>query len=558
MDALVRMEVNSRPRAQPLQRTLLVLLPAAALFIFHASLYGSWLIDDAGISFAYARNLASGHGLVTQPGEIPVEGFSNPQWVFLIAVCYALKTFSIPLLPKLLGSILALASLSVFALVAQEITGPREAPVVGAMVALLTAANPGYVVWCVSGLENPLLVLLASVLLLVSLRALRAPEEDTRYPVHAGLLAAGLALTRPDAVVYGAFFPLALLVRRIGPIRMMLRPAVAYALSAGVPFGAYLAFRRLYFHDWFPNTYYAKAGVSLSGLSDLLQIDGVGFNKLVELSGGILPAAPVVIPIVFVAAAILGPRAEPRVRLLSAFTALPFVSFLILPRDWMGEYRFGTVAFPCTYLLALAVLCQLPLVGTGLRSKAVFVVGVSMLVLCTCSGQFLVRMQVRRDVPVCPLEKVAATGWKYNHLSQALGLQHPTLLTPDFGATLLLSRVRMVDLAGLCDRRFGRMWYARLARAQFAEYILTTLKPDLIDAHSFWLNWSGLDSDPRLATDYIDLKDGDYVRRASLPASMDEATARAIKARIPPLPSSEELRRALGISRSPVLGHSAF
>ena len=43
-------------------------------------------LDDAFISFRYARNLVEGAGLVWNPGEPPVEGYSNFLWVLLLAV----------------------------------------------------------------------------------------------------------------------------------------------------------------------------------------------------------------------------------------------------------------------------------------------------------------------------------------------------------------------------------------------------------------------------------------------------------------------------------------
>ena len=49
-----------------------------SVFVLHATVFGTWIADDAGISFAYARNLAAGHGLVSQPGVTPVEGCMVP------------------------------------------------------------------------------------------------------------------------------------------------------------------------------------------------------------------------------------------------------------------------------------------------------------------------------------------------------------------------------------------------------------------------------------------------------------------------------------------------
>ena len=47
-------------------------------------------IEDAGITFAYARNLIDGEGLVSFPGGERVEGYSNALWTFLIAGFYGL------------------------------------------------------------------------------------------------------------------------------------------------------------------------------------------------------------------------------------------------------------------------------------------------------------------------------------------------------------------------------------------------------------------------------------------------------------------------------------
>jgi len=54
------------------------LLPIV-IFVINASILGkTWIIDDAGIVFAYANNLANGYGLVPQPQAEHVEGFSDP------------------------------------------------------------------------------------------------------------------------------------------------------------------------------------------------------------------------------------------------------------------------------------------------------------------------------------------------------------------------------------------------------------------------------------------------------------------------------------------------
>ena len=62
--------------------------PWLALLAFLA--YGArrFLLDDAFISFRYARNLLEGNGLVWNPGE-RVEGYSNFLWVLELAGIWA-------------------------------------------------------------------------------------------------------------------------------------------------------------------------------------------------------------------------------------------------------------------------------------------------------------------------------------------------------------------------------------------------------------------------------------------------------------------------------------
>src|SRR5205823_2454437 len=89
-----------------------VLVPII-LFVLHAAPLGTWLIDDAGISFAYARSLATGQGLVAQPGTEPVEGFSNPLWTFLLAALFRLGLFDVVWTPKVLSVMLVAVTFAV-------------------------------------------------------------------------------------------------------------------------------------------------------------------------------------------------------------------------------------------------------------------------------------------------------------------------------------------------------------------------------------------------------------------------------------------------------------
>ena len=80
-------EVPQDPRAPSRCRRgagLAAVAVPTAVFALHAVLYGRWIVDDAGITFAYARSLATGAGPVLQPGAEAVEGWSNPAWLALL------------------------------------------------------------------------------------------------------------------------------------------------------------------------------------------------------------------------------------------------------------------------------------------------------------------------------------------------------------------------------------------------------------------------------------------------------------------------------------------
>ena len=62
----------------------LVLLLSLALLLLLASRFFDHTVDDAFISYRYARNLVEGHGLVWNVGQ-RVEGYTDFLWVVLIS-----------------------------------------------------------------------------------------------------------------------------------------------------------------------------------------------------------------------------------------------------------------------------------------------------------------------------------------------------------------------------------------------------------------------------------------------------------------------------------------
>ncbi|MFQ5945318.1 MAG: hypothetical protein ACE5NC_03625, partial [Anaerolineae bacterium] len=76
-----------------LSRPTVVLAAISAALILHQAFYfvalGGDAVDDAYISFRYARNWVEGEGLVFNPGE-RVEGYTNFLWTVALAPAIAL------------------------------------------------------------------------------------------------------------------------------------------------------------------------------------------------------------------------------------------------------------------------------------------------------------------------------------------------------------------------------------------------------------------------------------------------------------------------------------
>jgi hypothetical protein len=496
------------------------------LYLLHAFLFGEWIVDDAGISFVYARNLAAGHGLVSQPGLPPVEGFSNPLWIFLTALLFKLGLFDPVLTPKLLG-----VALTGGLFLALQGALRRLDPAGGAvaLVALgLLALNTSFTVWTISGLESPLFVLLIVLLLGVLVRE-RTEGPRPWLPAAAGALAAGIALTRPDGLLYAGLYPLLTLGAEGRPVRIGAAAGriARFAAVFLVLFGGYLAFRLAYFGDPQPNTYYAKSAPMGDLLRALVTLKPTFWSRLREpLESAAGDAGVPLVLLLAAGAAFLAWRRRlgwAHVAPL-AFAACAALIYILLPGDWMGEYRFATPFYPFFYagagLLAVSLAREL-IPRPGPRKVAGGVVAVVSLGLAL--ALFLPRSRAYAARPALPFSAVQEKdGLRFNRFADALGIAEGSFLVPDIGGALWCSRLRIYDLGGLTDRTVART--LKKDPAAFYEYVFGVVRPTFILAHGPWAVASALNRDPRLRRDYLPLYlEGDPVGRIIPPGNLRPA-----------------------------------
>ena len=242
------------------RRALILLLAVAGLF------YGvfilrtafevdgrTWftLVDDAMISMRYARNLAQGQGLVWNPGQTPVEGFTNPGWTLLLALVHLLQ-FSpahISLAVMLIAAGILLANVSVIHRLIRELEpSAQAAPLIAATV---TAFYFPLVFWTLRGLETGALALCLSLGVLYALRTARGTDAPPGDSLKLALALAAAVLLRMDAILPAALIVLYLASRRP-------RAALLPGLAALLMLGGVLVFQKSYYGDFLPNTYYLK------------------------------------------------------------------------------------------------------------------------------------------------------------------------------------------------------------------------------------------------------------------------------------------------------------
>lgn len=198
--------------------------------------FGPFIIDDAYITFRYARNIATGVGFVYNQGQF-VLGTTTPLFTVLLAALGVLR-IDLSWAAYTLGIVADVGTIVMLYLVFARLEQPWLGPVAG----LLVAVMPRFVTYSVSGMET-------------SLYVFAVVSANYFYMVNRTWVTAivcGVAtLIRPDgvilAVVLGAHYVLIqrrIPLREIGIFVLLLAPWLLFSVS--------------YFGTFLPNTLAAK------------------------------------------------------------------------------------------------------------------------------------------------------------------------------------------------------------------------------------------------------------------------------------------------------------
>jgi hypothetical protein len=402
--------------------------------------FRAYAADDAYITFRYAHNLAHGAGVAWNPGEPPVEGYSNFLWMLLTAA--GLRLGLDPLMVARGAAVLCYAGSLVLvrALALRAGASARHAN----LPVILLAAIPAFAYWTVSGLETMSVVFL-SLLYFLALAREAAPDA---LPWRSALVADLLLLSRPDTplLIGLAVVPL------LWPFTRERRVWLGRLALLALPIAAlYLGWKWVTFHRLFANTVSAKLHL-LAGLQLVTGFFAFAFPLLVVL----------------VAALPRGARTLERQVLL---VVLGYFAALLNAASQVGHYYrfFLPVLAPMLAAAALAADRWTASAGPSLRRAPALLFLMTMLYTLS---------------PLLPMVGYAngeARGLQRAHVEVARLLRKnftpgQLLAASDCGVLPYISQMRTLDIWGLTDRTIAEKGFD-------ADYVMRAA-PDVLVLHS--------------------------------------------------------------------------
>jgi arabinofuranosyltransferase len=326
---------------------------AALLLLAHALFYGSLTdfdaVDDAYISFRYARNAARGHGLTFNVGERRVEGYTNFLWTVMLIPAFWLH-LPARFVALALGTLCALGALLLTWHASRDLAG---SPWLGAIAAILLAADGSFALWAVGGLEAPLFAFLVLAGALSYLRELR---DERRLPLS-GLWFALATMARPEgALVYALTGVHHVATRLVRERRLATRQDWARLGLYLILFVPWFAFRWRYYGYPLPNTFYAKVTLGDTYAQRARGLDYVGAFARIHLGYLTVPLA-------------LLPLLRPRWRTWAGYLLLLVAGYTAYIAYVGGDWSVGRFFVPLLPLFYLLLSAGLAVLGEWLLAQ---------------------------------------------------------------------------------------------------------------------------------------------------------------------------------------------
>lgn len=242
--------------------------PAAAILLVASGvgLYFGWrefwfLTDDAFIAFRYVSNAVLGHGYVWNAEPFrAVEGYTSFLWVLILEFIWRVFGVEPPHSANVISLLFSCGTLvvSTIALLRMKLNSQLapHRPVLVALLLVGLLTNTTFLTWTSSGLETALFNFCFTTWMVL---AIIAESRGNLWRTSTALSSAAVYLARPDGMLVVVSTALLLALSVVHDVRRQ-RSDFRWILSI-LPILApvlHLLWRKSYYGEWLPNTYYAK------------------------------------------------------------------------------------------------------------------------------------------------------------------------------------------------------------------------------------------------------------------------------------------------------------
>lgn len=416
--------------------------------------------DDAFISFRYVQNFVDGHGLVFNIGE-RVEGYTNLLWVLLLSVFVFLK-INIQTISQLLSVLFGVVALYMTYRVSDtfEIRPDASANVKKVKTAdtgsvkyfdliptVLLIFSGSFIFWSISGMESTMFMSFCLLGIYYYIKNKNSAALDYKFPLF--LLLA--TLTRPEGLyffglimIHKVFF--AFKDHKSDALKILFSKnnIISYAVYI-IPVILYFLIRYSYYGYLFPNTYYAKTGLSSAYINSGIEY----FTKFLTsyLFYGVILVAPLY----------LFKRSENFFELSLFYLLIVCYTLYVISvgGDVLKQNRFFLPILPLIYIIFGKFLTELYYMmkskGTGGMAYPVVIIVTAIICIYYYSSQ---KEMLDRDIQGENglVNKMKIAGNWFKNKQQLLG-RPMNLAATTIGAVSYYagSNVNVIDLLGLTD-----------------------------------------------------------------------------------------------------------
>ena len=397
------------------------------------------MLDDSFISFRYAKNFSNGFGLVFNPGESPVEGYTCFLWVVLLAIGSKIG-FDIVILSKILGYTFSIGTLAALLFLRKN----KNINLVNLISSSLIVSTCGaFTVWGSSGMETSLFTFILTLVFIQIEKFIVCPNSKTL--TFSGLLLSLLSLTRPEGILITFTLIILIILHNIFILKKFhIKRVLALIIPIFLIVGSHFIFRIIYYQDVLPNTFYNKVG---SGIDQFLR--GLRYMKsFLQASWFIF------IPIILGLILKIKDKSFNKNNsfYMSIFITLViyFIYIVYIGGDVMPAFRFISPTIPI-----LAILCSYSLmrITTLLHlSKAMFmIIIITILSLNLYQWKYHIKFNKHLKEDTVAIDGKEVGIWLMNNFDK-----DTSIATNTAGTIPYYSKFRTIDMLGLNDKHIAK------------------------------------------------------------------------------------------------------